>query len=430
MMIFKEFQTIRKKEFSKNILTLMTGTAAGQIISLVTIPILTRLFSPEEFGIFAVFMGLSSILISIACGRYELAIMLPKNNNNAYQIFIISFYFVIFFSLLSLGIIYAFQDKIAMYFKIETYKDYLYFIPLSVFISGIYLMLSNWFTRFKDFKRIAVSKVMQSGTGVISKISFGVLKFNSTGLIIGDIIGQFFSVLYLLFKNKKQLSLEFYKKDFNVMKKEFLENKNFPLFSMPMAFLNSISIYILIYVFTVLFTASIVGFYLQANKVITYPLNFLTTSFTSVFYQKLTTTANKLKLYLYSYLISFFSACIICFPFLFWGEEIFGFFLGKEWAYSGKMAQILIPITIAGFATRNVSSVFSLLKNQQISLIWQIIYLAVAIVIFYIYSGDSLEHILLYYSLFGAFMYVFLGLTGYLLLKKNIHKFSADFIKL
>jgi len=193
-----------------------------------------------------------------------------------------------------------------------------------------------------------------------------------------------------------------------------------------MAFLNSISIHILIYVITLLFSSAIVGFYLQANKVISYPLNFITTSFTSVFYQKLTDTKNKLKLYFYSYMASFAIASFVCFPFLFWGEEIFEFVLGKEWAFSGKIAQILIPVTIAGFATRNVSSVFSLLKNQQISLIWQALYLGIAILIFFRFSGATLEKILLYYSVFGACMYILLGIIGFLLLKKNMFKFTES----
>jgi len=237
-------------------------------------------------------------------------------------------------------------------------------------------------------------------------------------LVIGEILGQFFSLLYLVFRNNKSKTFKNYKIDRAILKKELKDNKNFPFFSMPMAFLNSISVNLLVYVLTIFFNSSIVGLYTQANKVINYPLNFISTSFTSVFYQKLTTTKSKVKLYLFSYFTSFFTAMFILWPIIFWGKELFSFVLGKEWAFSGEIAKILIPIAVAGFATRNVSVVFSYLKLQQITLIWQIIFLTIALGIFWFFKGEELKIMLLYFSFFGAIMYIILALIGYLFLKR------------
>ena len=75
-----------KSEFTRNVLTLMTGTTIAQAIPIVISPILTRIYTPEDFGLFALFIAITSVFGSIATGRYELAIMLPNKDENAINI--------------------------------------------------------------------------------------------------------------------------------------------------------------------------------------------------------------------------------------------------------------------------------------------------------------------------------------------------------
>ncbi|NOZ34198.1 MAG: oligosaccharide flippase family protein [Chlorobi bacterium] len=413
-----------QKDFLKNILTLMSGTVVAQIINLAAIPILSRLFTPNDFGVFAVYFALSSILASISCGRYELAIMLPKKDINAYQIVIISFFFLVIITVLSFIIIFLFFHSISDILKVKDYKYLIFLVPVLTFLIGSHKILNNWFSRFKSFKPISVSKIIKSGTSVSVKSIFGVFSFHAFGLFIGEISGQIFSVLFLLKKNKKIISENSFYKDTAVLKQELKENKNFPFFSMPMAFLNSVSVQILIYFLTFLFNTTIVGFYIQANKVLNYPLSLISNSFTSVFYQKLTTTNKQIKLYVYSYLTSVIIAAVISFPIYFWGEELFGFVLGNNWRFSGFLAKFLIPIVIFGFATRNTSVVFSFLKLQQITLIWQVLYLISAFGIFFYFKTGTLDVLIKWFSLTGGFLYLLLGFIGYFLLirQKKKHK--------
>ena len=89
-----------ESEFGRNVLTLMTGTTIAQAIPVAITPILTRLYTPEDFGLLAVFVAFSTILGSISSGRYELAIMLPENDEDAINIaalcFLLSIIFIIY----------------------------------------------------------------------------------------------------------------------------------------------------------------------------------------------------------------------------------------------------------------------------------------------------------------------------------------------
>ena len=115
-------------------------------------------------------------------------------------------------------------------------------------------------------------------------------------------------------------------------------------------------------------------------------------------------------------------ALIILFPVAIWGEVIFSFVLGTEWSTAGRIARIILPLTIFSFATECVSTIFSVLKKNQILLIWQIVYLAFAIC--WIVFADKLDIFLLLrvYSLGGATMYILLAYIGFV----NIERTFSD----
>ncbi len=91
-----------QSEFSKNVLTLMTGSTLSQAIPIAISPILTRLYTPEDFGLYAIFIAIITIFGTIVSGRYELAIMLPENDEHAINIFGLGILITIFMTVMTL----------------------------------------------------------------------------------------------------------------------------------------------------------------------------------------------------------------------------------------------------------------------------------------------------------------------------------------
>ena len=129
--MLKRFKS--KSEFNRNILTLMTGTTIAQAIPIAISPILTRIYTPEDFGIFAIFLAITLIIGSIANGRYELAIMMPKKDEDAINIFALGFIITTSLSLLLLVLVLIFQKYFIFLLKNEEIGVWLYFVPISVF---------------------------------------------------------------------------------------------------------------------------------------------------------------------------------------------------------------------------------------------------------------------------------------------------------
>ncbi|GJQ23509.1 MAG: hypothetical protein HBSAPP01_12990 [Candidatus Brocadia sapporoensis] len=181
---------LRKGSFAVNVLTLMTGTTIAQAIPIAISPILTRIYRPEDFGIFALYMSIASMLSVIATGRYELAIMLPEKDEDAVNIVALSLIIACFVSFLALVIVWVFNESITKLLDNKEISKWLYFIPLSVFLTGAYNAFNYWSNRKKQYKRLAISRISQSGATVTSQIGMGFSGLETAGLVGGSVFGQ------------------------------------------------------------------------------------------------------------------------------------------------------------------------------------------------------------------------------------------------
>ena len=125
-----------KDSFGAHVLTLTTGTTIAQGIPLFIAPVLTRIYTPEDFGIIALYMAIASIIAVISTGRYELAGMLPDKNEDAINIFALSVVLVFFVSLTTLLVVWFLNDHIAHLLNKPEVSYWLYYIPLTIFLAG------------------------------------------------------------------------------------------------------------------------------------------------------------------------------------------------------------------------------------------------------------------------------------------------------
>ena len=172
-----------KSEFSKNVLTLMTGTTIAQAIPIAISPILTRIYTPEDFGVFALFIAVTSIFGSIASGRYELAIMLPKKDEDAVNIFVLGLIITCFITIILFILMILFNDYLTKLLGNEEISFWLYFVPLTVFFTGLWNLLNYYNNRKKNYKDIANAIVVKSIVLVIFQLIVGLLKHGVIGLI-------------------------------------------------------------------------------------------------------------------------------------------------------------------------------------------------------------------------------------------------------
>lgn len=256
-------------EFSRNFFVLLRGTLVSQIIPILLMPVLTRIYSPENFGVFELFLSVSLILGSIANGRYELSVILPDRKEDAWNIIGLGFIISIVFSILLLLIISLFSNGIAGLLNNVEIRFWLFFVPLAVFIQGLFNMITYYNTREKQFKNIATSSVSRSVSRTGSQLIIGAFYQTPAGLIIGQIIG-FFAALITL-SRKLNLMVMFKKISWKNMKKVGKRYIDFPKFILPSTLANNMAVNMTSILISVIYTVSGVGFYSLANRILGLP---------------------------------------------------------------------------------------------------------------------------------------------------------------
>lgn len=366
-------EKIRQNSFVLQILTLMSGTLMAQVVLLAFIPILTRLYTPTEFGNYSLFFILSTIIGSVSSLRYEQAIMLPKSDRDAQVLLFISALLTIFISFILSIILFIFYDFFLNYFNQLSYLVWL--LPLSVLITGLVQIFNSYSTRKKFYKKMAGVKVIESittvGTQGISRYFFAL-----DGLIVGKFISNIYT-LYLLVKyhlKKQTLQLKYFTK--RRTKANLKRHENFPKYFAMATLLNSISQNIPILLFTSLFSPAIAGFYALTHRILQAPIQLVANSTRSVYYQKaselyanredirplyFSTTKGLIKLFIVPFII------IALF-----GQEIFSLIFGAEWVISGLIAQITIIWFFFTFINPPVTVMYNIFGQQKAQLLFQI----------------------------------------------------------
>jgi len=344
-----------KSEFSRNVLTLMTGTTIAQAIPIAISPILTRIYTPEDFGMFALYMSIASILSVVATGRYELAIMLPKKDEDAVNIVALSIIISFFVSFISLAIVFVFNAQITQLLGNPEISSWLYFIPVTVLLTGVYQSFNYWSNRQKQYKRLATSRVIQSGTVSSTNLAMGFNGFGASGLILGGVLGQGVATTVLgrlIFKEDRYIFENIKIVKIFALAKRYIK---FPKITLPHSVFNTISTQLPIFIITYYFSSRETGFFSFANKIVMLPIGLISNAYYQVFFESFSKEKNKETFFKQKFkqINILFLPLFILLWFIF--PDLFAFVFGKEWETAGSYTQVLLPL----FYLKFISNLFT-----------------------------------------------------------------------
>lgn len=396
----------------------MTGTGIAQAIPIAIIPILTRMFSPEDFGLLALYAACVSILGVVATGRYEIAIMLPKDDEDARLLLQLSMLVALFVSLLISIPISIWNAQIAHFLGNEDIAVWLYLVPVSVLFTGIYQALTYWNNRQKKFINTAVSRVNQSLFQGFAQTSLGFLQV-SGGLICGQFIGIVSGSIYLLKKDRNYKSL-IRKSKINSIQKQGIKYHKFPTYGVWGALCDAGAVQMPVILLTKFYSNSVTGMFSLTFRVLNMPTSIISSAIAQVLFQKVVeisqTEPEKLNLYIIKMFLLLFVIYLPAVPVLFiWGESLFSIIFGNEWSQAGVYAGYLVIAVAVRFAVSPLSAVLGLEQNIKMGVLWQVLYLCTISVTLYFSSSLSIEEFLIAFVVHEVVLYLiylFLILKG------------------
>ncbi|WP_282073481.1 lipopolysaccharide biosynthesis protein [Polaribacter atrinae] len=362
-----------KKEFVKNVFTLITGAALSQVVIYASILILTRLFSTELFGIYTLFSSVTLILKPLATMQYEFAIVLPKKDKDAINLVGFSFIILTIYCLLLLVIIFFFNENITTFFNITKLVNLIYLLPLSVFLFGSVSIFDFWNNRTNMFKNISKGLITKSAVMSSSQLATGFSSFNSLGLIPGMLLGQSMQLLFLI-KASTQL-MQKLTKELSLKRMFFLAKKykDIPIFNTIFNLTNNLSNELPVLLITKYFGLANSGIYGLAIKFTRAPIGIFQQSINQVFFNKASKTHNE-EGNLHDLVIKTVKHLLFISSFLFIPLFAISFFLdiifGENWSDVGLYSRIIIPWLFFAFLSNPISPLILILNKQKTMVVY------------------------------------------------------------
>lgn len=375
---------VRPGSFVANIVVLMSWGLAAQALNFVMMPLLTRMYAPGEFGIFAVFTNVSVLLGVVAAMRYEFAVVLPEDDRTGALIVWLSVEAAVLFAF-GVGVVATIGGQaVSRVAALRSISAYLPWLALAVALLAAYNAQAYWAIRRKSYARLGFSKlIIAIATGGV-QLGLAMTRGASTGaLVAGLIVGQLAGMLYLAHGSGLAFSLAAHGREILSLARRY---SHFPRYSALGSGLDGISQLIPVALITAGYGAAHGGQYALADRAMRMPSVLLGSSLAQVFYQRLATSRNdpqqchQLLRRTWSHL-----AVLGLLPTLVAlavGPWLFATVFGARWHEAGEAARALAPGLFAyfvGFPTSNSIVVF---ERLGLLLAWQAAYVILVWMVF------------------------------------------------
>lgn len=367
--------------FAHSVLSLGGGSAAAQVLGVLAMPVIARLFLPEAFGTAALFVSFSTILGYVAAFRYEFAIVLPKEDEAAANILIICFLGTILTTAVTVVLVALFGVRLLVFFNAPDLVPYRWLFPISIFIFGTAQGLRYWNTRNRYFHRQGVARFADVAVRDSALIGGGLAGLTSGGhMIVARLIGELVSPLIFGVALLRH-DLEFIVQNcgWRNIRRWAKRYRRFPLFDVWTALVQAFSVKVIVLVLIRYFGPREAGLVSQGLLLLWIPSTVIGSSVFQVVLQRMaehrasgkeiSEVADKLYRTLFS--IGFFPLALVSLI----GPDIFQSVLGRNWVESGVYARMLAPWIFFNFLYSPLSGVIYVLEKQQANLIFNTILL-------------------------------------------------------
>ena len=391
-------------ETVQNFLKLFSGTVLAQGLSFVLSPVLSRLYTPEEFGLVALYLGILSIVSVLATAKYEQAIMLPQDDEAAFNIFALVAGLCFVFSCLTFFLVLLFNDFIAVISGNPEIGPWLWFLPLSILFHGIFQASTFLANRAKKFGSIARTTIIQNLTLNITRVGIGGAGWPLNGLVAGQLAAQFVSAAYLTTRIRSKISAGFRLISFRKIKNQATHYSAYPKYNMFQNFTTNLSGSLPVLMFSWGISPEAAGLYGFAYMFVFKPLGLFSLSMQQVFQQKIIEQHHQgisIMRDVKQLVVRFALAGLLPFIILaVWAPSIFTYLFSAGYTETGVYVSILTPWLFMIFLTSHLSFLPELFFRQRKAMTINVI--ALFLRFSALYAGIWYEDVILAIALLSA----------------------------
>jgi O-antigen/teichoic acid export membrane protein len=424
-----EAMSLFKSDFLKNVTTLVSGSAIAQAIGFILLPFFTRLYSVESFGSFTLFATLVGVGIVFSGLRLELGIVAEDDEETAQDLVVSAFLANLGIAFILYLVLALFWPQIYALLNIDTRLSWPFAVPLIIALTGSSECLIQWYNRNKRYTKMTASKVTNSITTNSVKLAYPLANISLfNGLIIGQIIGQAVTFIYLSYKIGMSFIASINRRN---LLRAVKSHKNLVLFSSPAALVNVLALSMPIFLLAHFVSTDETAFFGTAKTLIFVPLGFISMAVSQVFYERLSRLKNdkqetsKLSHQIINLLFAL--AIVPALATAIWGNDLVPFILGSEWVESGVIAQVMVFFFFMLYLTSPFSGAFVVYNKLKYQLVYNTVFLLATSTTMYLLllQGYSSIEALSGFALVGIILRIwvlnyFFFLFGKSLIRKTI----------
>lgn len=366
------FGDARRSRLLRNILTLMSGTAAAQAVTMAFMPVITRLFGPQAYGVLGTFLSLQMILIPVAALTYPMAIVLPRHDREAQGLARLSLGVAALVAVLVAVLLALFGDAAAEALNIAVVAPYLLLLPLVMFAGAALEVAQQWLFRLQRFKVTAKVAVVHAALFNGLRVIAGLIHPSAAVLVTTTAGGPAMQTLMLALGIRRgaharpTVEGEAVQDGSLALARRFAD---FPLYRAPTMLINTCSQHMPTLVLAAFFGPVAAGFFALCKQVLSVPTNLIGKSVTDVYYPRMTQAIHAgepIARMLAKATASLALLGLVPFGLVFLaGPTLFAWVFGSEWQVAGEFARWLALAEYSIFLTRPSTVVVPALGLQR-----------------------------------------------------------------
>jgi O-antigen/teichoic acid export membrane protein len=383
------------------------------VIAIAASPFLTRIYKPSDFGALQVFISLLSLALVAAAGRYEIALLLPEEDQSCIDILAVAVLCVCFTTMIAAGIVIACHYYWLLPESMVILKGYLWILPFSIGGAGLYQVLSYWTMRHNGYKDLATTKFVQAGAQVGTQLAGGLLVHGPLGLLLGDAVGRVMGSGRFLRKLWGGYAGQIRAIRLRRMIRIAVRYRDYPLVSIWGALINNSGLALPALFLAQHYGAQSTGWFAFVNRVLGVPGALIGASIAQVY----TSEAAKLSRSNPERLMSIFLkttrqmlyiGLVPCVLFTIFAPWFFQVVFGHAWREAGEYAKYMAFMFYAGLINSPVTMTLNILERQRAQFAWDASRMALTLLAIVLpsYFGYGPRIAILSYGVAMTLMYV------------------------
>ena len=366
--------------FIRNSGTLLTGNVVAQGLAFLAYLLLLRLFTPDDFGLCNVFFSYTEVLIILSTCKYEMAIVVAPDDNEA------SLLARLAFRLNALLTLLLFAVAAVMALTGVTLSNLpailLLLLPLLVYFTGTYRIYVFLCNRHKEYRALALGEVVSVSGGTVTRILFGLLApvlnlFHTIGLPLGSVLGKMAGHAYL--HHVVCRKNHYYHPTAAPLRPIARKYINFARYVMPRELVSSFSANLPLMWLSLYFDKPLLGLFSLALTFTQRPAGVLANTFEKVLYQNITAKVQShlpLRRDVGRFVLLLGSGILLVGPLIFlFAEPVFVFLFGNQWVGTGYYVRCLLPWMAILVVSNSLSFVGNIFSTQRVDFILQVVQL-------------------------------------------------------